>query len=217
MKEGGLKMSLPRLKMSSFPEDPVKEDMEDNFKSNSPDKGFSSLKYRVPLPDKEEERTCAPTTSGNHSEAPRSTPDAVTHTNTRATPSIDEIRLDWESRNSIASGQPNLTTRLAALQELVSTLKEHGYKLEDVNTKRFQAQVLEHFFKRIKNKKSKAITERATNEEWQAALGIMVEGTIKVTQPSKPTYRAMVDLGSSEGESLSHDDFMMYLEGDENE
>lgn len=39
--------------MSSFPEDPVKEDMEDNFKSNL----FSE--NRISLPAKEEERTCA--------------------------------------------------------------------------------------------------------------------------------------------------------------
>ena len=127
-------------------------------------------------------------TQKNHKEAPPSNPEASTHGNMKATPSIDEIRLDWESRNNIAVESPSFNTRLVMLQELMATYKSHGYSIDDVNSRSNRTRILEHYYKRIKKKSSKDAAERSSLEDWEAALGLLVEGTVRVAQaPRKPS------------------------------
>jgi hypothetical protein len=136
-------------------------------------------------------------------------PDAAAIGNKGSTPSIDEIRLDWESRNCIAAASPDFSQRLVLLQELMATYKAHGYKLEDVDTRNNRTRILEHFYKRIKSKKAKADTEKFSLEDWNAAIGFLVEGTVAVSRP--PTAPAAVHVGMQQvpeetGEKLTEEE-----------
>lgn len=129
-----------------------------------------------------------PVASKDVIEAPPVNPKTTAQANIRATPSIDEIRLDWESRHSIATESPNFNTRLSLLQELMATYKSHGYSIDDVNSRSNRTKILEHYYKRIKKKSAKEMAERSSLEDWEAALGLLVEGTVKVSQaPKKPS------------------------------
>ena len=197
-------------KRSSY-QDPIQIRLRENFDS--------AENQNSSLPDEPKSQKAAPVVP-NESPSPedilkpaketqRHTPDTTAIGNKGHTPSIDEIRLDWESRNCIAAASPDFSQRLVLLQELMATYKAHGYKLEDIDTRNNRTRILEHFYKRIKSKKAKADTEKFSLEDWNAAIGFLVEGTVAVSRPPvapATTHVGMQQAPKETGETLTEEE-----------